>query len=127
MGIDQSKYISKRIYKNSFEFRYVIGKGAFGKVWKVLFKKNQKLYALKEMKKVIIIDKKCVKNIKTEREILSKLNHPFIVNMKYAFQDYENLYLVLDYLVGGDLRYHLNINHFFSEEQSSKKTNKYIL
>lgn len=54
----------------------MIGRGGFGKVWKVLLKKNRRLYALKEMSKVKIIDKKSEKNIKTEREILSHLHHP---------------------------------------------------
>ena len=60
------------------------------------------------MSKVKIIDKKSEKNIKKEREFLSYLHHPFIINMKYSFQDYENLYLVMDLLKGGDLRYHIN-------------------
>ena len=70
-------------------------------------KKNNKKYALKEMSKVKIIDRRSEKSIKGERLFLSKLHHPFIVNMACAFQDYENLYLVMDLLTGGDLRYHL--------------------
>ena len=69
------------------------------------------------MNKLRIIDKNSEKNIKDEREFLSKLHHPFIVNMNCAFQDFENLYLVMDLLTGGDLRYHLcRINHFTEEE-----------
>ncbi len=60
------------------------------------------------MSKVKIIDKKSEKSIKNEREFLSYLHNPFIVNMYYAFQDYENLYLVMDLLTGGDLRYHIS-------------------
>ena len=55
---------------------------------------------------------------------ITKIHHPFIVNMHYAFQDYENLYLVMDLLSGGDLRYHLSRNKNFTEEQTSKY--KYI-
>jgi serine/threonine protein kinase len=98
---------------------YVVGKGGFGKVWKVQSKKYKKQYALKEMSKAKIIDKKSEKSIKYERELLSRLKHPFIVNMKYAFQDYENLYLVMDLLTGGDLRYHISRHKKFSEEQTS--------
>ena len=43
----------------------------------------------------------------------------FIVNMRAAFQDRENLYLLMDYLDSGDLRYYINLNYFFSEEQIS--------
>ena len=62
--------------RNYFEFQYVIGKGGFGKVWKVMFKKNRKLYALKEMSKVKIIDRKSIKSIRAERDFLSMLHHP---------------------------------------------------
>ena len=107
------------ITSNSFEFKYVIGKGGFGKVWKVLYKKNGILYALKQMSKAKIIEQKSERAIKYERDLLAKIHHPFIVNMHYAFQDTQNLYIVLDLLSGGDLRYHLSQNKKFSEEQTS--------
>jgi serine/threonine protein kinase len=119
-----NKQIDK-ITRNNFEFQYIIGKGGFGKVWKVLEKKHKIIYALKEMKKVKVIDKRSEKSVKYERELLSRLKHPFIVNMYYSFQDYENLYLVMDYLTGGDLRYHISRHKRFSENQTSK--NKKII
>ena len=70
------------------------------------------------MSKVKIIDKRSEKSIKTEREFLSKLRHPFIVNMNCAFQDFENLYLVMDLLTGGDLRYHVCKLRRFSENKT---------
>ena len=81
-------------------------------------KKNNKPYALKEMSKVKIIDRRSEKSIKGERDFLSKLHNPFIVNMICAFQDYETLYLVMDLLTGGDLRYHLCRIQRFSEEET---------
>jgi serine/threonine protein kinase len=71
------------------------------------------------MSKAKIIDKKSQISIKYERDLLSRLKHPFIVNMHYAFQDYDNLYLVMDLLTGGDLRYHVSKYKKFSEEQTS--------
>ncbi len=65
-----------------------------------------------------IIIRKSEKSVNFEREILSKLHNKFIVNMYYAFQDKDNLYLVMDYLKGGDLRFHLTRHIRFSEEQS---------
>ena len=65
-----------------------------------------------------IIIRKSEYSINFEREILSKLHNKFIVNMYYAFQDKDNLYLVMDYLKGGDLRFHLTRHIRFSEEQS---------
>lgn len=111
--------LSKLVSRNHFEFMYVVGKGGFGKVWKVSSKKTKKMYALKEMSKVKIIDRKSEKSIIYERDLLSKLKHPFIVNMIYAFQDYDNLYLVMDLLTGGDLRYHISRHKRFSEDQTS--------
>ena len=70
------------------------------------------------MSKVKIIDKKSEKSIKYERELLSHLKSPFIVNMSYAFQDFEYLYRVMDLLTGGDLRYHICKHRRFSESQT---------
>ena len=106
------------VHRNRFEFQNIIGKGGFGKVWKVIDKKHKIAYALKEMSKVKVIDKKSEKSIKYERELLSHLKNPFIVNMYYAFQDYEHLYLVMDLLTGGDLRYHICKHRLFSEAQT---------
>ena len=67
-----------------------------------------------------MIDKNSINAIKYERELLSKLNHNLIINMHYAFQDYDNLYLVLDLLTGGDLRYQISRHprQYFSEIQT---------
>ena len=70
------------------------------------------------MSKLKVLDKKSEKSINTEREFLSKLHNSFIVNMHYAFQDAENLYLVMDLMPGGDLRFHLSRHKRFSEEQT---------
>jgi len=104
--------------REMFEFITVIGKGGFGKVWKVQYKKTKEYFALKEMSKRKILDKKSEKSINSEMKFLSILNHPFIVNMHYAFQDNDNLYLVMDMLSGGDLRYHCSRYRTFSEEQT---------
>lgn len=76
--------ISVNLQRNSFDFLYVIGKGGFGKVisniykkvWKVYSKKLKRQFALKEMSKAKIIDKKSEKSIKYERDLLSKIKHP---------------------------------------------------
>ncbi|MCQ2821281.1 MAG: serine/threonine-protein kinase, partial [archaeon] len=93
-----------------------MGVGGFGKVWKVFNKKTKKVFALKEMDKAKIIYKKSVEDVIRERAFLSQLYHPFLVNMAYSFQDRDYLYIALEYLPGGDLRYATCIR-FFSEEE----------
>ena len=112
------QYLNFKINRSLFDFLYVIGRGGFGKVWKVRYKKTHKKYALKEMSKVKIIDRKSEKSIKNEKEFLSILHHPFLVNMMCSFQDYDNLYLVMDLLTGGDLRYHICHKKVFNEDQT---------
>ena len=97
---------------------YIIGRGGFGKVWKVRLKKVNEFFALKEMSKVKIIDRRSEISIMSERNLLSNLHHSFIVNMHFAFQDFYNLYLVMDLLTGGDLRYHIAHKRTFSETQT---------
>lgn len=107
------------LFKTSFEKQYVVGRGGFGRVWKVANKKSKALpsYALKEMSKARIIAKRSLQSVFMERELLAEVQHPFIVNMKGAFQDRDNLYLVMDYCAGGDMRYHLPYK-FFNEEET---------
>jgi serine/threonine protein kinase len=97
---------------------YPIGKGGFGKVWKVEHKKSKNFYALKEMEKIRIINKRSVQSVMNERRLLALIRHPFIVNMHFAYQDREKLYLVMDYLSGGDLRYHIGRQKRFTEDQT---------
>lgn len=72
---------------------------------------------MKEMSKKKIIDKKSVQSILSERNLLSKMNHPFIINMQFSFQNKENLYLGMDILKGGDMRYHICCKQKWSEKE----------
>jgi serine/threonine protein kinase len=108
--------VFQAVSKEKFVYNYCIGKGGFGKVWRVVRKKGKLLYAMKEMSKARIMTKRSVRSVMNERQILIQLHNVFIVNMYYAFQDRQNLYLVMDYLSGGDLRYHICRYRYFSEE-----------
>ena len=112
--IPEQKY---NTFINKFTLECVIGKGGFGKVWKVKYRLNGKFYAMKIMSKVKIIKKNSIKNVLNEKQLLSKLHNPFLVNMIFSFQDKDNLYLIMDLLLGGDLRYHLNKSVTFNENQ----------
>ncbi|CDS11161.1 hypothetical protein LRAMOSA03424 [Lichtheimia ramosa] len=85
-----------------------VGKGAFGKVRVVQHKRTKKLYALKYINKTKCIQMRAVENIICERRILEQVSHDLIVNLRYAFQDDDNLFMVLDLMLGGDLRFHLD-------------------
>jgi len=96
------------VTRDDFEFTKPIGKGGFGKVWHVVRKRDGKPLAMKEMYKPRVLSKRSINSVVNERKLLSQLKHPLIVNMAQAFQDRENLYLVMHLHAGGDLRYHLS-------------------
>ncbi|XP_073686416.1 ribosomal protein S6 kinase alpha-3 isoform X2 [Garra rufa] len=101
-----------------FELRKVLGQGSFGKVF--LVKKTTgpdagQLYAMKVLKKATLKVRDRVRT-KMERDILVEVNHPFIVKLHYAFQTEGKLYLILDFLRGGDLFTRLSKEVMFTEE-----------
>ena len=106
-----------QISKANFSQVYAIGRGGFGKVWRVESKKEKgEQYAMKEMAKARIITKKSVPSVMNELKLLSMIHSDFIVNVHFAFQDKMNLYLIMDLLLGGDLRYHIARKRKFTEE-----------
>ncbi|ORZ04400.1 kinase-like domain-containing protein [Lobosporangium transversale] len=99
---------------NLFHFKLlrVIGKGSFGKVRMVERRETGKLYALKYISKAQVIKMDAVRNIIRERQILESVDHAFVVNMRFAFQDDEYMYMCMDLMMGGDLRFHMNRRTF---------------
>lgn len=94
----------------------VLGTGTYGKVMLVRHKQSQKLYAMKVLKKSVIREKNQVEHTMTERRVLERVRHPFVVRMKYAFSDKEKLYFVLEYCQGGELFFYLTNLRRFKEE-----------
>ena len=76
------------------------------------------MFAMKEMSKARVLTKKSVNSVMNEKRILCTLSHTFLVNIKFSFQDRDNLYLVMDLLHGGDLRYHIAKRRRFTEVQT---------
>jgi len=101
-----------------FEHIKVIGRGYFGKVTQVRYKKDNNIYALKSLKKCKLKEEKHIEHTKTERKILEVVQHPFIVCLKFAFQTDKKLYFVMDCYNGGELFYHLRSKGKFNENQA---------
>ncbi|EFP79720.2 hypothetical protein PGT21_032024 [Puccinia graminis f. sp. tritici] len=102
----------------SFELLQVIGKGSFGKVMQVRKKDTGRIYAMKTIRKAHIVSRSEVTHTLAERTVLGQVNNPFIVPLKFSFQNSEKLYLVLSCINGGELFHHLQKEGRFSEERS---------
>ena len=85
-----------------------IGRGTFGKVYRVYCKKTDKYYAMKCIRKDVVLKHNAKENILTEQFILFQVNHPFLVGMDYVFQKAYRIYFVMDYIQGGELFKHLS-------------------
>jgi serum/glucocorticoid-regulated kinase 2 len=103
---------------DDFTLLTVIGKGSYAKVVLVKKKSNDKVYAMKILKKKHIEKKKQEAHILTERNVLVEVSHPFIIKLYSSFQTPEKLFFVLEYCPGGELFGVLSKKSRFSEEQT---------
>lgn len=92
-----------RLTRNDFELIKVIGRGAFGEVAFVRMKHTENIYAMKILNKWEILKRAETACYREERDVLVHGNPLWITKLHYAFQDIDNLYLVMDYYCGGDL------------------------
>ncbi|KAL1427436.1 hypothetical protein MTO96_017393 [Rhipicephalus appendiculatus] len=114
-----------------FELLKVLGKGGYGKVFqvrKLTGKDGGRIFAMKVLKKATIVrNQKDTAHTKAERNILEVVKHPFIVDLIYAFQTGGKLYLILDYLSGGELFMHLEREGIFLEDTASFYLSEIVL
>ncbi|KAI0485195.1 kinase-like protein [Xylariaceae sp. FL0804] len=117
MSAVEGGLVPRKMTADDFEPLRCLGKGTYGTVLLVKQRATGRLYAQKQFKKAsVVVHKKLVQQTKTERQILESVNrHPFVVNLYYAFQDHEKLYLILEYGQGGELFTHLNTEKMFPE------------
>ena len=119
----ESNPLGIKLTFHDFEKLKVLGKGSLGEVLLVQLKANNKYYAMK------ILIKKQVKlrhqeaHTKAERDLMVRINCPFIVNIKFAFQDSVKLYIITEFMQGGEMFFHLHKEKRFSNE----KTRFYII
>ena len=109
---------NEKISTKDFEEIKLLGRGTFGKVLLVKKKSTERIYAMKVLKKSLVKIKNQVIHTKQERKILEKIVHPFIVHLQFAFQDDEKLYLITDFMQGGELFYHLRRDKLFKESRA---------
>ena len=109
---------NQRVTIHSFELIKPISSGAFGRVDLVKLKGEDTYFAMKTLKKKDMIDKNLVEQVITERNILATTSNPYVVRMYYAFHDIKKLYLLMEYLNGGDCASLLENIHYFSEEMA---------
>ncbi|XP_013096502.2 RAC-gamma serine/threonine-protein kinase-like isoform X2 [Biomphalaria glabrata] len=108
----------KKVSLDDFDFLKVLGKGTFGKVIMCKEKATNQLYAIKILKKAVIIAKDEVAHTLTENRVLQTTNHPFLTQLKYSFQTADRLCFVMEYVNGGELFFHLSRERVFSEERT---------
>uniref|UniRef100_H3BHT2 non-specific serine/threonine protein kinase n=1 Tax=Latimeria chalumnae TaxID=7897 RepID=H3BHT2_LATCH len=126
MGAEEMEVVVSKthVYKtmNDFDYLKLLGKGTFGKVILVREKASGQHYAMKILRKEVIIAKKRDSLSKTmrEREICEQINtlHPSLTTLKYAFQTNDRLCFVMEYANGGELFFHLSRERVFTEDRA---------
>ncbi|XP_020237194.1 serine/threonine-protein kinase AtPK1/AtPK6 [Cajanus cajan] len=106
----------QRVSIDDFEILKVVGQGAFAKVYQVRKMGTSEIYAMKVMRKDKIMEKNHAEYMKAERDIWTKIEHPFVVQLRYSFQTKYRLYLVLDFVNGGHLFFQLYHQGLFRED-----------
>ena len=122
---EQMRQMRKKLSIREFEPLSIIGKGAFGEVRVCRQKETGDIVAIKKMRKKDMITKNQLMHIKTEKKILTADN-PWIVKLKYSFQDDYFLYLVMDYCPGGDLMNLLIKKDILTEDEAKFYTAEMI-
>uniref|UniRef100_A0A3Q2P5D4 non-specific serine/threonine protein kinase n=1 Tax=Fundulus heteroclitus TaxID=8078 RepID=A0A3Q2P5D4_FUNHE len=119
--MDMEAYLTKPRHKvtmSDFEYLKLLGKGTFGKVILVKEKATGRYYAMKILKKEVIVAKDEVAHTLTENRVLQNSKHPFLTGLKYSFQTHDRLCFVMEYANGGELFFHLSRDRVFSEERA---------
>lgn len=114
--LERKRFVSPK----DFELLKVIGMGAFGKVLQVRNRHNQQVLAMKVISKRLLNRKSgYVENIRAERDILTQVRHPFVVQMHCSFQTSEKLFIIMDFLAGGELFLRLGREGIFLEKTAA--------
>ena len=130
LGHAESEELRKNRIKQTirdYESIKIIGRGAFGEVHVCRVKKTGEIVAIKKIKKDEIIKKNQIIHIRNEQKFMSKVKSPWIVELKASFQDNDFLYLVMEFLPGGDFMNLLIEKDKLTEEEAKFYTAELIL
>ena len=114
----QNKEFKSKITINDFQIVKVLGTGAFGKVSLVYNEELKRYFAMKSLKKDYIKKYQQTKHTKEERKIMEKIDYPFISKLYYAFQTKKNLFMITEFMAGGELFHHLHECGHFDENRT---------
>jgi hypothetical protein len=101
--LNQSRTTKGKYSLTDFAIQRTLGTGSFGRVHLVQSKHNQRFYAVKVLKKAQVVKMKQVEHTNDERRMLQQVKHPFLITLWGTFQDSKNLYMVMDFVEGGEL------------------------
>ncbi|CAI5730668.1 unnamed protein product [Hyaloperonospora brassicae] len=104
----ESRDVKSAVGPMDFDLLCVIGQGAFGKVIQVRHVPTDEVLAMKIVSNKYIVQHNSVSYLQAERDIMTKINHPFLISLRYAFQTKSNVYLVMPFVAGGELFHHLH-------------------
>lgn len=125
---ENEKTNKRYVTPKDFELLKVIGMGAFGKVLQVRNRHSGKIVAMKVIsKRLLNKGSGYIENVQAEKNILTKVRHPFIVNMHCSFQTKEKLFIIMDFLAGGELFLRLGREGFFLEKTAAFYLGEIIL
>lgn len=102
-SISQPRTTKGKYSLTDFDILRTLGTGSFGRVHLVQSKHNQRFYAIKVLKKAQVVKMKQVEHTNDERRMLSDVKHPFLITLWGTFQDWKSLYMVMDFVEGGEL------------------------
>ncbi|KAG2206179.1 hypothetical protein INT46_007174 [Mucor plumbeus] len=123
-----SAYVEKPSFGlQDFELQDTLGTGTFGRVYLSKFVPSSKYYAMKVLKKSEVVRLKQVEHLLSEKQILSSVRFPFIVDLFCTFQDESNLYMLLEYVVGGELFTHLRRAGRFTNDMTRFYASEIVL